>query len=66
MKFSTKQVKGLLPKQVHMAYGWKDVLEDAVQFEGGVHEIDCVDDPENKGDFVAIYRLVRVEKKKKR
>jgi hypothetical protein len=66
MKLTNRAVQRLLPRQVCMTYGWRDVLEDAVQFEGGVHEIDCVDDPENKGDFVAIYRLVRVEKKKKR
>jgi hypothetical protein len=65
MKLTTKQAKGLLPQEVHMTYGWRDVLEDAVQFERGTHEIDCVDDPENKGDFVAVYRLVRVKKKKR-
>jgi hypothetical protein len=62
MKLANSVVRRLLPQQVRMVYGWRNVLEDAVQFEHGVHEIDCCDDPAGKPEYIAVYKLVRVEK----
>ncbi len=64
MKLTLKQANALLPQTLRMTYGWKDMLEAAVQFEHGVHEIDCVDDPTSKGEYIAVYKLIRVERAK--
>jgi hypothetical protein len=62
MKLSVKQAKAVLPREVRMTYGWRDVLETALSFEDGVQEIDCVDDSNSKSEFIAVYKLVRVQK----
>jgi len=43
MKFSAKQAKTLLPRELRLTYGWRDVLAEAIEFEGDVQEINCVD-----------------------
>jgi len=62
LKLTTAQAKGLLPKTVRMKYDVRDVLDIALRLDSDEHEIDCVDAPDSNGDFVVVYKLVRVER----
>jgi len=64
MKLTVKQAKGLLPQHIRMIYGWKDLLEDAALFECATQDINNVDDPNAKAEYVAVYKLIRVERAK--
>jgi|HubBroStandDraft_1064217.scaffolds.fasta_scaffold3586038_1 hypothetical protein len=58
-KLTLPVVKKLLPQTVRMTYGHLDVLSTALEV-GEIHEIGC--DDEGPVEFVAVYKLVRVEK----
>jgi hypothetical protein len=58
MKLTTTQAKELLPKTVRMTYGFKDVLMSALEV-GEEYEIGC--DDLGKAEYIAVYKLVRVE-----
>lgn len=68
MKLRTKQVKDLLPTEIEMVHGWRDVLAHAIAHDPKAtsdpktQRIDCVDTVDGKAEFVAVYKLVRVEK----
>jgi hypothetical protein len=55
------QVKGLLPKTVRMTYAFNDVLSSALEI-GDTSEIICVDDPNDKTEYIAVYKLVAVRR----
>ena len=59
-KLTLPVVKKLLPQTVRMTYGHRDVLTTALEI-GDSHEIGC-DDALGPVEFVAVYKLVRVEK----
>jgi hypothetical protein len=59
-KLTLPVVKKLLPQTVRMTYGFRDVLTTALEI-GETYEIGC-DDTLGPVEFVAIYKLVRVEK----
>ena len=55
--------KKFLPKRLRLTYGFKDVLASVLEI-GQEHEIDCVDDPNSQPEYIAVYKLIRVEKAK--
>jgi hypothetical protein len=62
-KLTLPVVKKLLPQTVRMTYGHRDVLTTALEV-GEIEEIGC--DDFGPREFVAVYKLVRVEKAKEK
>jgi hypothetical protein len=63
MKLTKARAKHLLPKTVRLVYGFKDILASALEI-GEEHEIGC--DNSDKPEFVAVYKLIRVERRGRR
>jgi hypothetical protein len=61
INLTLQQVKGLLPKTVRMTYAFKDVLSSALEV-GDDSEIGCVDDPNDKTEYIAVYKLIAVKR----
>jgi hypothetical protein len=64
MRFNFKHAEAILPETLHLLYDRNDIFEEApAQGNRDVHEIICVNNPGSKGEFCAVYKLVRVKRR---